>query len=163
MRGEVLVLVNIPNSHFLLSLTHSALGHSVRVSEWHSFEACELVLALVWPQFIYRWRSKVCDPTECSPGQRGGYCHRWEGNHWGFRPTSDSKTVQVKVIFSLNIKCSIFLWFSLSEQLLSSRVRQILNSLSEELPSTLILLHTSQFYGHIWSLNAAKNLLKSTE
>ena len=25
MRGEVLVLVNIPNSHFLLSLTHSAM------------------------------------------------------------------------------------------------------------------------------------------
>ena len=25
MRGEVLILVNIPNSHFLLSLTHSAL------------------------------------------------------------------------------------------------------------------------------------------
>ena len=25
MRGQVLILVNIPNSHFLLSLTHSAL------------------------------------------------------------------------------------------------------------------------------------------
>ena len=25
MGGEVLILVNIPNSHFLLSLTHSAL------------------------------------------------------------------------------------------------------------------------------------------
>ena len=29
MRGEVLILVNIPNSHFLLSLTHSALGNSL--------------------------------------------------------------------------------------------------------------------------------------
>ena len=26
MRGEVLILVNIPNSHFLMSLTHSALS-----------------------------------------------------------------------------------------------------------------------------------------
>ena len=34
MSGEVLILVNIPNSHFLLSLTHSALDGMLRIHRY---------------------------------------------------------------------------------------------------------------------------------